>query len=80
MTRAAYRGKIVLNMQDDRVRTLPPRQAAFRPDRSYLISGGASGFGLEIARWMVEPRRAPSGPAEPQRLQDAMRIEPPSRR
>src|SRR5262249_5101140 len=23
-------------------------------DRSYLISGGASGFGLEIARWMVE--------------------------
>ncbi len=54
MTRAAYRGKIVLNMQNQRVRTLPPRNAVFRPDRSYLISGGASGFGLEIARWMVE--------------------------
>src|ERR1019366_6733835 len=54
MTRAAYRGKIVLNMQDDRVRTLPPRAADFRADRCYLISGGASGFGLEIARWMVE--------------------------
>jgi NADPH:quinone reductase-like Zn-dependent oxidoreductase/surfactin synthase thioesterase subunit/NADP-dependent 3-hydroxy acid dehydrogenase YdfG/acyl carrier protein len=54
MTRATYQGKIVLNMQDEQVPTLPPRQATFRPDRSYLITGGASGFGLEIARWMVE--------------------------
>src|SRR5262249_28134614 len=35
------------------VRALPPRQAQFRADRSYLISGGAGGFGLEIARWMA---------------------------
>ncbi|MBC7966012.1 MAG: SDR family NAD(P)-dependent oxidoreductase, partial [Fuerstia sp.] len=56
MTRAAYRGKIVMNMQHDRVRTLPPRNAAFRPDRTYLISGGASGFGLEIARWIASRR------------------------
>jgi acyl transferase domain-containing protein/NADPH:quinone reductase-like Zn-dependent oxidoreductase/surfactin synthase thioesterase subunit/NADP-dependent 3-hydroxy acid dehydrogenase YdfG len=54
MTRAAYRGKIVLNMQDDQVRTLPPRRATFRSDRCYLISGGASGFGLRIARWMAD--------------------------
>ena len=54
MTRAAYRGKIVLNMQNDRVQTLPPRSVTFRSDRSYLISGGASGFGLVIARWMVD--------------------------
>jgi acyl transferase domain-containing protein/surfactin synthase thioesterase subunit/NAD(P)-dependent dehydrogenase (short-subunit alcohol dehydrogenase family)/acyl carrier protein len=53
MTRAAYQGKIVLNMQEDSVRTLPPRMATFRPDRCYLLSGGASGFGLEIARWLV---------------------------
>ncbi len=54
MTRAAYTGKIVMNMQNDRVHTLPSRIAAFRGDRSYLISGGAGGFGLEIARWMAE--------------------------
>jgi len=54
MTRAAYHGKIVMNMENDRVRTLPPRNATFRPDRTYLISGGASGFGLEIARWMAD--------------------------
>ena len=54
MMRAAYRGKIVVNMRSDPVPTLPPRQAAFRPDRTYLLCGGASGFGLEIARWMAE--------------------------
>ncbi len=54
MTRAAYKGKIVLTMSDDRVRTLPPCNATFRADRCYLISGGASGFGLEIARWMAD--------------------------
>lgn len=53
MTRAAYRGKIVLNMENDQVRTLPPQTISFRPERSYLISGGASGFGLEVARWMA---------------------------
>ncbi len=54
MTRAAYRGKIILDMEADRVRALPPRIAAFRSDRSYLISGGTSGFGLEVARWMAD--------------------------
>ncbi len=52
MTRGTHRGKIVLNMQNDRVRTLPPRHVNFQSDRSYLVSAGASGFGLEIARWM----------------------------
>ncbi len=54
MTRAAYTGKIVINMEQDQVRTLPPSKISFRADRAYLISGGAGGFGLEIARWMVE--------------------------
>ena len=54
MTRASYRGKIVVNMENDRVRTLPPRVATFRADRSYLITGGASGFGLAIASWMAD--------------------------
>ncbi len=54
MTRGAHRGKIVVNMLDDHVPTLPPRAATFRPDRGYLISGGATGFGLEVARWMAD--------------------------
>lgn len=54
MTRANYRGKIVMKMHGDQVPTSPERHARFRSDRSYLITGGAGGFGLEIARWMVE--------------------------
>jgi NADPH:quinone reductase-like Zn-dependent oxidoreductase/surfactin synthase thioesterase subunit len=53
MSRAAHRGKIVMNMEHDRVRALPPKTTTFRSDRTYLISGGASGFGLEIASWMA---------------------------
>ena len=53
MSRAAHRGKIVMNMRDEKVRTLPPRTLTFRPNRTYLISGGASGFGLEVANWMT---------------------------
>ncbi|HQX50148.1 MAG TPA: SDR family NAD(P)-dependent oxidoreductase, partial [Planctomycetaceae bacterium] len=53
MTRAVYQGKIVMNMENDRVQTLPPRTVSFRANRAYLISGGASGFGLEIAKWMA---------------------------
>ncbi len=29
-------------------------KALFRPDRTYLITGGLGGLGLEVARWMTE--------------------------
>jgi NAD(P)-dependent dehydrogenase (short-subunit alcohol dehydrogenase family) len=32
----------------------PPRAARWRPDASYLITGGLGGLGLQVARWMVE--------------------------
>jgi acyl transferase domain-containing protein/surfactin synthase thioesterase subunit len=54
MTRMVHQGKIVINMENDQVQTHPPRNISFRAERSYLISGGAGGFGLEIARWMVD--------------------------
>lgn len=53
MARSNYQGKIIVNMQDEQVKTLPPRTMVFRADRSYLISGGASGFGLKVAEWMA---------------------------
>ncbi len=53
MTRSQHKGKIVLTMAGDTVRALPPREIRFRQDRAYLITGGTSGFGLELARWLV---------------------------
>jgi fatty acid synthase len=40
----------------------PPRipqvlaRATFSPRRAYIITGGLGGFGLEVARWLVEER------------------------
>ncbi|HLZ60657.1 MAG TPA: type I polyketide synthase [Ktedonosporobacter sp.] len=48
-------GKMVVSMQSPtRIRHLPSEQQyAFRPDASYLIVGGLSGFGLATAQWMA---------------------------
>lgn len=54
MTRSQHTGKIVLTTAGDRVPTLPPRNVPCRTDRSYIITGGASGFGIELARWLAE--------------------------
>ncbi|MBZ0276555.1 MAG: SDR family NAD(P)-dependent oxidoreductase, partial [Anaerolineae bacterium] len=45
MAQARHIGKIVLS-QD-------VRRGQLSPDASYLITGGTSGIGLEVARWMV---------------------------
>lgn len=50
-------GKVVVRIDEapDRIRRERPRQDAlrFRADRSYLVTGGIQGFGLETARWMA---------------------------
>jgi thioester reductase-like protein len=48
-------GKNVFRMTDHQsVARSESAGSLFRPDASYLITGGASGFGLATARWMVE--------------------------
>ncbi|MCV9389356.1 type I polyketide synthase [Reichenbachiella ulvae] len=47
-------GKTVVSMEGETVHALPLEQIQFAPDKSYIITGGASGFGIEIAKWMAE--------------------------
>ena len=47
-------GKVVLNMEDQEVNALPAEKLQFSEAHSYIITGGASGFGLELAKWMEE--------------------------
>jgi thioesterase domain-containing protein/acyl carrier protein len=56
MAKAQHVGKIVVSMDDDRVRSRAARGAVprFRSDGSYLISGGLGGFGLATAQWMAD--------------------------
>ena len=44
-------GKVVLSSEGNAVLS-PGKEIVFRKDASYLISGGCSGFGLAVARWM----------------------------
>jgi acyl transferase domain-containing protein/acyl carrier protein len=57
MAQSKQIGKIVIDFDDlDGVEVVPQREAGMllKPDATYLISGGLGGFGLEIAKWMVQ--------------------------
>jgi len=65
MAHARQIGKIVVSQQD----SPPPTDGSFRPDATYLITGGLRGLGPAVAAWMVAHgarhlvlmgRRAPS--------------------
>ena len=53
MAQAKHIGKIVITQGRDGVGLLEEASPAFRPDRSYLITGGLGALGLQIAGWMV---------------------------
>jgi acyl transferase domain-containing protein/NADPH:quinone reductase-like Zn-dependent oxidoreductase/acyl carrier protein len=61
MQQSKHLGKIVLSMRQPRGADATPLALApseepitFREDATYLIVGGLGGFGLAVARWMVE--------------------------
>src|SRR5439155_1637133 len=49
MQQAKQIGKVVITLPD----TFMPDQVYFRPDGTYLITGGLGGLGLAVAEWMV---------------------------
>jgi acyl transferase domain-containing protein/NADPH:quinone reductase-like Zn-dependent oxidoreductase/NADP-dependent 3-hydroxy acid dehydrogenase YdfG/ubiquinone/menaquinone biosynthesis C-methylase UbiE/acyl carrier protein len=56
MAQAKHIGKVVVSLSDQglRVARRPPAPMRFQAEASYLITGGLGGFGLAVARWMVE--------------------------
>lgn len=48
-----YIGKTVVNFKDQSVEIEHQSDDLFKADRSYLITGGTRGLGLEIAHWLV---------------------------
>ena len=57
MAQAKHIGKIVLTMHDAAAapKPAPPKkQIEFSAKASYLITGGLGGFGLAVAKWLVE--------------------------
>jgi len=56
MAQGKHVGKNVLSFDADPIFVGPctERGALFREDAAYLITGGAGGFGLELAKWMAQ--------------------------
>jgi acyl transferase domain-containing protein/acyl carrier protein len=61
MAQAKHIGKLVISLQDAGQPVVPvaapaddDQQASFVADASYLISGGLGGFGLAVAKWLVD--------------------------
>lgn len=52
MAGARHIGKVIVSMEGD-VQVAPPSHIEFKADGTYLITGGASGFGLAVANWMI---------------------------
>ncbi len=52
MAGARHIGKIIVSMEGE-VQVSPPTTIEFRKNGSYLLTGGASGFGLAVADWMT---------------------------
>ena len=56
MQASGHVGKVILEIESaPPLRAQPPMQAnlALRPDRTYLVTGGLNGFGLEAGRWLA---------------------------
>ncbi|MCP4122254.1 MAG: SDR family NAD(P)-dependent oxidoreductase [Bacteroidetes bacterium] len=49
---ARHIGKIIVSMEGQ-VDIAPPLEIKFKKNGTYLITGGASGFGLSVAEWMT---------------------------
>ena len=53
MSSGQHIGKVVIENSGN-IDLLPPKKVSFHTNASYLITGGCSGLGLQIAQWMVK--------------------------
>jgi len=55
LSKGGHIGKLVVSMQaDDELQVLPAQELVLSADATYLVAGGASGFGLMLAKWLAE--------------------------
>ncbi|MBI3136505.1 MAG: SDR family NAD(P)-dependent oxidoreductase [Bacteroidetes bacterium] len=52
MAGARHIGKVIVKMEGE-VNIAPPLEIRFKENATYLVTGGASGFGLAVAEWMT---------------------------
>jgi NADPH:quinone reductase-like Zn-dependent oxidoreductase/acyl carrier protein len=71
MSRSRHIGKLLLDFSEGDVEISDESRPVIRPDGCYLVTGGTSGFGITIARWLAAQGAGKlvlvsrSGPAAP---------------
>jgi acyl transferase domain-containing protein/surfactin synthase thioesterase subunit len=54
LSKGTHIGKLVVAMNEQPLEVLPATSLSLDPNASYLVTGGASGFGLELAHWLTQ--------------------------
>ncbi|MDO1449031.1 SDR family NAD(P)-dependent oxidoreductase [Rhodocytophaga aerolata] len=54
MSKAVHVGKLVISVDEHPVNVTPAENLVLDAKGTYVISGGASGFGLELATWLTQ--------------------------
>ncbi len=54
LSKGIHIGKLVVSMNDMPVTVYPEKELSLDAEASYLVTGGASGFGLELAHWLTK--------------------------
>lgn len=49
-----YIGKVVVDFKDQSIKVKQKDEELFKTDKTYLITGGTKGLGLEIASWLID--------------------------
>jgi acyl transferase domain-containing protein/surfactin synthase thioesterase subunit len=53
LSKGVHIGKVVVKMDEQTVPVLPAKHMELSDNATYIVTGGASGFGLELAKWLV---------------------------
>lgn len=54
LTQARHIGKVVVTMKEREIKISPPERVSFKREAAYIVVGGCSGFGIQVAKWMGE--------------------------
>ena len=54
LSKGVHIGKLVVSMNEEPIQVYPEKSLELDAEASYLVTGGASGFGLELAIWLSQ--------------------------
>jgi polyketide synthase 12 len=54
ISKGKHIGKVVISMEGEQINVAPAASLSLKKSHAYIVTGGASGFGIELAKWLHE--------------------------